>query len=152
MKQVESDIRAFMTKADQKQPKVPTIPTDDVLVLRAKLDVEEAMEKCRAYGVTVTVNGVDISHENTEFVFKAEKEPSLVEIADATADQVYVGVGGAIACGIKMERIWEIVQGSNMDKFGEGSYRREDGKQMKPPGWKPPTEAIERELERQEKA
>lgn len=151
MKYIENDIRVFMLKAEQFCPERPTIPTLDIRRLRAQLIMEEALEQCEALGVTPHIEtsaGTFLVSEQTLRFYRGP-EPSLVEIADSTADQVYVSVGCAIACGIEMEPIWKLVQDSNLAKFGPGSYRREDGKQMKPPGWKAPTEGIEQALKDQ---
>jgi predicted HAD superfamily Cof-like phosphohydrolase len=72
---------------------------------------------------------------------------SLPPLRARTADQVYVAVGTASACGLNMGLLWDIVHESNMAKFGPGGYRRPDGKWMKPPGWEPPTKALAAEID-----
>ena len=65
-------------------------------------------------------------------------DPNLVEIADGCADMSVVAMGTLLSCGIDDVELLKEVDESNLRKFGEGSYRREDGKWMKPPGWEPP--------------
>lgn len=60
----------------------------------------------------------------------------LVEIADGICDSIVVLLGTAVTCGIDIRPIWDEVHRTNMLKK-EGRMR-EDGKRLKPPGWKPP--------------
>ena len=60
----------------------------------------------------------------------------LESIADGIADSIYILLGLAVECGINMSPIWAEVQRTNMLKEGGGT--REDGKILKPEGWKPP--------------
>jgi predicted HAD superfamily Cof-like phosphohydrolase len=60
----------------------------------------------------------------------------LPAIADGLADLIYVAIGTAVAYGIDLRPVWAAVQAANLGKLG-GTVR-EDGKRMKPPGWKPP--------------
>lgn len=63
---------------------------------------------------------------------------NLAKVADAIADSIYVLIGTAIVLGVDLPLVWLLVHSSNMAKFGPGSWKRDDGKQMKPPGWEPP--------------
>lgn len=92
---------------------------------------------------------------------------NITEVADALADIIYVAIGTALVYGIPLEEVWDAVQMSNLNKAGscepcEGYgvdesnqpcedcggngflvQRRQDGKILKPEGWKPPNiEAI----------
>lgn len=129
-------IYQFMQKAGQELPQRPCIPSSEIRVLRAKLILEEAMETIDALGITVTYNGVMTGFSDFEFL--ATHLPNLVEIADGCADISVVTYGTLLACGISDEPIIEAVDESNLAKFAEGSYRREDGKWMKPPDWQKP--------------
>jgi predicted HAD superfamily Cof-like phosphohydrolase len=55
---------------------------------------------------------------------------------DALCDLLYVTLGAAVQMGIELEPFFDEVNRANMTKVG-GSVR-EDGKQLKPPGWTPP--------------
>jgi predicted HAD superfamily Cof-like phosphohydrolase len=71
--------------------------------------------------------------EELQLAFSAQGIP---EIADATADLIYVLIGFMIAMGIDLRPIWTAVQRANMAKVG-GAMRK-DGKVLKPDGWVPP--------------
>lgn len=68
-------------------------------------------------------------------------ENDVVEVADAYADIVYIVLGSALM-QIGFDRfvsVWEEVHRSNMAKIVDGeTVRREDGKVLKPEGWRPP--------------
>ena len=129
-----------MQKAGQETPSAVTIPDADTRVLRAKLILEEALETVTALGVTVRISdGSDGTlGRGSVLDFEATDEPDLEEIVDGCADISVVTVGTLIAFGVDDEPILEEVDRANLRKFAEGSYRREDGKWMKPPGWTKP--------------
>lgn len=81
-----------------------------------------------------------IAEEFNELIKGIAKE-DLVEIADALGDILYVVYGCANAYGIDMEPIFNEIHDSNMKKIdpetGKVRYR-EDGKVLKPEGWKKP--------------
>ncbi len=58
------------------------------------------------------------------------------EVADALCDLIYVVIGTGIAFAMDLRPVWKEVQRSNMMK--EGGAKREDGKLLKPEGWKKP--------------
>lgn len=60
----------------------------------------------------------------------------LPGVADAMGDLIYVTLGCATTCGIDLRPVWNAIQAANMAKAGGSN--REDGKVMKPPGWRPP--------------
>ena len=111
-------------------------------------------------------NGIDevfVNEENLlniEFSFEKLKEVDLVELADGISDISVVTYGTAVAAGIDMETIDREVSDSNMSKvwkeedFAEGRrlyptanvekyygslycLKREDGKVIKSPSYKP---------------
>lgn len=65
---------------------------------------------------------------------------NITEVADALVDSVYVLLGTAVALDLPWQELWDEVHRSNMAKVhSDGSIkRREDGKILKPEGWKPP--------------
>lgn len=64
---------------------------------------------------------------------------TLVDLADALADMVYIIYGTALTYGIDLDSVLEEVHRSNMTKLGpEGPIRRHDGKVLKPDGFEPP--------------
>lgn len=83
--------------------------------LRQKLNLEEALELDEAF------NTLDI-----------------VKIAAELADVLYVAYGTAHSLGIPILEVLAEVHRANMDKFGSGEAKyRDDGKLLKPNGWKP---------------
>ena len=94
----------------------PELPNDEERTLRKKLLSEEYAEYCLG-----------------------EYNNDLVEIADALADMIYIICGTAVSYGIPLDKVFEEVHNSNMAKFVDGKVlRREDGKILKPEGWRPP--------------
>ncbi len=128
-----------MQKAGQDTPTSVTIPDDATRILRAKLILEEALETVTALGVTATVLNEDRKlKRESELSFEITDEADLEEIVDGCADISVVTMGTLIAFGVDDEPVLEEVDKANLRKFSEGSYRREDGKWMKPPGWTKP--------------
>lgn len=60
----------------------------------------------------------------------------LPALVDATADLDYVVEGLRVRLGVDGDPIWEAVHAANMAK--STGPLREDGKRMKPEGWKAP--------------
>lgn len=133
-------VKSFMVKAGQETPAAPTIPDPDIRILRAKLILEEALETVRALGVRVTLGdgGPSVSGEKAPLRFRTAGEVDLEGVVDGCADISVVTIGTLIAFGVEDEPVLEEVDRANLRKFAEGSYRRADGKWMKPPGWTPP--------------
>lgn len=129
-------VKTFMQKVGQATPEVATIPDAKIRILRAKLILEEALETVEALGVHVHIGDTEVMEE--VLAYSASNNVNLQEVADGCADISVVTIGTLIAFGIDDEPLLEEVDASNLRKFGEGSYRREDGKWMKPPGWTPP--------------
>ena len=84
---------------------------------------------------------LNLMNEEFEELWQAVRDGNLIEIADACADLCYVVIGTAIEYGIPLDVVWAEVHRSNMAKAdpATGKVRfREDGKVLKPEGWKPP--------------
>lgn len=60
----------------------------------------------------------------------------IEDVADSLADIAYVVLGAAVTWGIPLGAVFEEVCRANDDKVG--GPVREDGKRLKPPGWKGP--------------
>lgn len=75
-------------------------------------------------------------------VSKYMRQPSIenfTEISDGIVDTVYVLMQLARTIGVPFDACWDEVHSSNMAKVVDGKVlRREDGKILKPEGWKPP--------------
>lgn len=131
-------IAEFMTKAGQDTPATPTIPSEEIRILRAKLILEEALETVRGLGVGVQVEESVALAKDSDLQFFIDGEVDLEEVVDGCADISVVTIGTLLAFGVDDEPVLEEVDQANLRKFAPGSYRREDGKWMKPPDWTPP--------------
>lgn len=131
-------VEEFMREAGQAMPIVPTTPDLDIRKLRARLILEEALETInRGLGFNLkTSDNNDLLLADIEFV--EARRPSMIEIVDGCCDIAVVTTGTLSACGVKDWGPQYEVNSANLRKFGPGSYRREDGKWIKPPDFKPP--------------
>ena len=79
-----------------------------------------------------------MAEENDEY-FDACEANSLVEIADALGDQLYILCGTILRHGMQhvIEEVFDEIQASNMSKLGKDGkpVLREDGKILKGPGY-----------------
>jgi predicted HAD superfamily Cof-like phosphohydrolase len=77
-----------------------------------------------------------MEEENDEYL-QACANNSLVEIADALGDQMYILCGTILKHGMQhiIEQVFDEIQASNMSKLGEDGQPilREDGKILKGP-------------------
>lgn len=79
-----------------------------------------------------------MAEENDEYLEACDKN-SLVEIADALGDQLYILCGTILKHGMQniIEEVFNEIQASNMSKLGDDGkpVLREDGKILKGPGY-----------------
>jgi predicted HAD superfamily Cof-like phosphohydrolase len=79
-----------------------------------------------------------MQEENDEYLDACD-ENSLVDIADALGDQLYILCGTILRHGMQhiIEDVFDEIQASNMSKLGEDGkpVLREDGKILKGPGF-----------------
>lgn len=111
---VETDVRDLHAALGIHSQGVPGWSPEAIIELRKTLIREEAEEALAAL---------------------ADHEP-LEDVAKELCDVVVVAVGAAVALGIPFDECWRRVHDSNMAKAG--GPVREDGKILKPPGWRPP--------------
>lgn len=126
-------VRDFMRAAEQHIPERPCVPNADVAALRVKLIAEELLELAVASDVYFRY-ALEDGFEQCHTVPTAS---SIIDAADAFADLLYVVLGGAIAWGIDLNKVFDEVHAANMRKFDGGS-KRADGKWQKPANWQPP--------------
>lgn len=75
--------------------------------------------------------------------------------ADAVIDLIYFAIGTMVNMGVEPGKLFDIVHEANMTKLwpdGRPRHRDEDGKVLKPPGWRDPMPRIQSEIARQETA
>lgn len=79
--------------------------------------------------------------EEVEEFWEAEAVCDDAEMLDACFDMIWVIVGYARSRGWDMDKAWVEGAASNLSKIDPATglvRRREDGKILKPEGWKPP--------------
>ena len=75
---------------------------------------------------------------------------TIGEQADALVDAIYYICNTAVKQGINLDNIFNIVHEANMSKIVNGKVlRRQDGKILKPDGWKDPQQFIDEEIKYQ---
>lgn len=117
MTKIFNDVEVFLNAVGQVVPK-ESISENDQAKLYKKLIVEEF----------------------SEFI-EADIEGDDVERIDACFDMIWVIVGYMKSRGWKCNDIWDEGAKSNLSKIDPTTgkvIRREDGKILKPEGWKPP--------------
>ena len=107
----------FMEAFGQEVLYIPTMPDFNLSALRLDLIEEEVQELRDGLG-----------------------KKSMLEIADALTDILYVVYGAGHAFGIDLDDCFNEVHSSNMTKLGEDGrpLYREDGKVMKGPNYREP--------------
>ena len=98
-------------------------------------DQTVGVENVKQFGMYVDL----IKEEHDELVV-AINNSDRVETLDALVDILVVTIGAIHSMGADAEGAWREVMSTNFAKIGEdGKVRkREDGKVLKPPGWKAP--------------
>jgi predicted HAD superfamily Cof-like phosphohydrolase len=110
------DVKEFQTAVGQNVSEVPEFPDENERVLRRKLLKEEVEE-----------------------YFDGEDKDDLENVAKELADIIYIVCGTAASYGIPLDRVFNEVHRSNMEKLVDGKVvRRDDGKILKPEGWAAP--------------
>lgn len=130
-----------MRLAGQEVREYPGLPGREILKRCANLILEEAIETVRGMGFYVD------GDFNDYWLRDHPEGSSLTEAVDGCADLRVVATCALSAMGVDDESIQKLVDDNNLQKFGPGGHRREDGKWVKPPGHKPPD--IAGELDRQ---
>jgi len=107
----------FMEAFGQEVLYIPTLPDFNLAALRLDLIEEEVQELRDGFG-----------------------RSSLLEVADALTDILYVVYGAGHAFGIDLDDCFSEVHRSNMTKLGEDGrpMYRDDGKVMKGPNYEEP--------------
>jgi predicted HAD superfamily Cof-like phosphohydrolase len=118
MSKVFTDVAVFLKAVGQETPAIPQPTVSDQAELYKKLIIEEY----------------------SEFI-EADDNNDDVERIDACFDMMWVIVGYMKSRGWDCENIWDEGAKSNLSKIDPVSgkvIRRDDGKILKPEGWKPP--------------
>jgi len=123
-------VEGLMLGAKQTVGKSLRVPTPEERILRAKLIYEEALETIEALGVDFVLG---------KFIDAGEENYNPEKVLDGGCDLAVVTNGTLIACGLQhvFGEALERVDQNNLSKVGPGAVWREDGKMLKPPGYKP---------------
>lgn len=134
------DIKDLMKLYGQEVKTKPEIPDEKIVKLRVDLIYEEVIkELLYNMGYWQIIESLPPNKDEDEqgiILHKTYRKPNLSEIADGIVDSIVVLLGAACAFGIDIQPLWDIVHQSNLEK-ANGPVR-EDGKRLKPEGWKPP--------------
>ena len=116
----------------------PSLSPMQIQVARFMLAAEQQVPErlLPADGVPWDLRKTLILEEAQEFAEAADAKDMALAV-DALCDLLYVTFGTAVAMGINIKPFFDEVHRTNMLKF-IGGHRREDGKWMKPDGWRPP--------------
>jgi predicted HAD superfamily Cof-like phosphohydrolase len=107
-------------------------PTEELKSLRLRLLSEEFGELENEF---YPIDTIPTDRGNLEI----EVVPNRGQVAKEIADVLYVTYGMADAFGIDIDKVFSEVHKSNMSKLVDGKpLRREDGKVLKGPSYKPP--------------
>ncbi len=143
----QMEVEAFMLRAKQDVPLIPTTPSDYVRILRAKIILEEALETIqKGLGVTVSLDidqgnhsqSFEINNNQLTFATSLTQQFDMIELIDGCCDVAVVSTGTLSACGIPDTPFQNEVNKNNLMKFGPGYVIRDDGKILKPPQHIPP--------------
>lgn len=126
-------------------PAKPVVPSDERLLARAKLLMEEAMEFVEAAGIRLAVTVKPASAMLAEkyhslqqvnfedLTFEKMKPGDLVGMADGLADTMVICAGGMAICGIADLPLLREVNDNNLLKLATGHFDAERGKFIKAP-------------------
>lgn len=146
----QDKVLEFHSAVDAYAGDKPHMPPVDVRALRANLILEEALET--VVGLMGEPEGLDMADDMIQKIAlkcagksKRFAEANLVDAVDGLADLAYVICGAAIALGVDLDAVFDLVHANNMTKVS--GPRDVAGKVLKPAGWTPPD--IAGELKRQ---
>lgn len=130
----------------------PTILDLKTRILRARLMLEEVLETIEdGFGLDI-FSGLQqcVSKEYIDtWCFEDRRRPDIVKIADGLADQAVVLLGTAVACGIDLEPIYDVVMDNNDLKLKTGTVDTQ-GKLVKAKDHPNPAPEIQKALDKQQ--
>ena len=98
---------------------------------------QEIKEKAAFPNTKITTLRYDLIKEELEELKKAIQDKAIKEVADALTDILYVTYGAGHAFGIDLDKCFQEVQNSNMNKLGQDGkpIYNPYGKVMKGPNY-----------------
>ena len=110
----------------------PVVPSEEETRFRLGLISEEYLEVLDACGVDVTILKFLIK----QVLARTKLKVDLPALAKEYSDLDFVVEGSRLTAGIPRQAVANEVSRSNLEK--RGGPKDANGKQLKPPGWKPP--------------
>lgn len=111
--------QAFL-KASETLPSSPTPCSQSKTNLNKRLITEEYKELLEALDCVWVQDAEYFDH-----------------VASEAVDLIYVTLGLIVDLGINITPIWNAIANANLEKISGGVKFRDDGKVLKPEGWKP---------------
>lgn len=138
-------VKQFTEESGTPIPDKPVVMTKEEVFFLIKMMLDEIME----LGATVAgpeevkSNMIKMITESKDLpeIREVSREELIAEQADALIDCYYYSLNAAAKKGVNLSKVFEIVHQANMDKRDPetGKFlKREDGKIIKPVGWKEP--------------
>ena len=127
-------------------PEKPKLMTREEIVFITRMVMSEMHELVNTV-TNSSEEGLDLMRDCLKTLDYADHERELSEIekiaeqSDAMVDAYYYMLNIAGRNGHNLSKVFDEVHRANMDKIDKGTgmcIKREDGKILKPPGWKPP--------------
>lgn len=135
-------VQEFNRAADQPCPDTPRSMTKDEVSFIVKMMLDELMELMVTVEPNYKVAMIKMIGAARDLEYKPlEGDELAAEQGDALVDSNYYALNAAAKCGIQLDKIFDAVHEANMAKRDTetGKFkRREDGKILKPEGWKSP--------------
>lgn len=141
------EVREFTSGAGKPTPNTPSAMSKEEVHFLSKMMLDEIMEFMATVSdtdesKTTLKKFIDDSRDLPLEKYDEGDEASLIaDQADALIDSYYYSLDTAAKKGINLSSLFKIVHGANMAKKCpvQGKFlKREDGKIIKPEGWKGP--------------
>lgn len=128
IKPLMKSVRRFMEACDQPVRRPAAIPPANEQMLRQWL-LEEEFQEYKSSVQALRFSGDAYA-----------REAAMIEIADALGDMMYVIAGTALSYGIDLDGVLKEICRSNESKIGKNGevIKDDNGKVMKPKGYRPP--------------
>jgi predicted HAD superfamily Cof-like phosphohydrolase len=147
-------VREFTKESGTNVPNQPQLMSEDEVFFLIKMMLDEIMELgatvSEPHKVKFAMIKMITDSKDLPKITGVSKEELIGEQGDALVDSYYYSLNAAAKKGINISKIFEVVHKANMDKRDPvtGKFlKREDGKIIKPVGWKEPD--ITGEIKRQ---
>lgn len=140
-------VRQFTVESreDQVLPNTPQLMSKDEVFFLIKMLLDEIMELgstvAESMEVKYTMIDMITKSKNIDMLDQECDDYLIAEQGDALVDCYYYSLDAAAKKGVNISKIFDIVHSANMNKRDPktGKFiKREDGKIIKPEGWKSP--------------